>query len=123
MESPNHAPDIQRGDADGEIGFIDTGGLAAGHDAFHCRTDGAPMATLSIYRNRLVIADRLPRRIYDFARSDVVRIVHEDLFGLSRIVRVVHTRTDYPPYIAFSPLNPDQTLEGFRRVGYLVEAN
>jgi hypothetical protein len=123
MESSTHAADPQRSNSDGDVGFIDTGGLAVGQDAFHSRTDGAPTATLSIYRNRLVIADRLPGRIYDFTRGDVARIVHEDLFWPSRIVRIVHTRTDYPPYIAFSPLNPDQVLESFRRVGYPVEAS
>jgi hypothetical protein len=120
MKSPSDAP--QRNDTDGDIGFIDTGGLAAGQGAFHCRAGGAPTVTLAIYRNRLVIKDNFPRFIYDFARNDILRIVHEDLFWLSRVVRIVHTRADYPPYIAFSPLNPDQVLEGFRRVGYTVEA-
>ena len=116
METP-------RNESDGDIGFIDTGGLTAGQDAMHCRTGRAPTATLSIYRNRLVITERSPRLIYDFARSEVVRIVHKDLFWLSRQLQVVHTRADYPSYIAFSPLNPDQVLDGFRRVGYPVEAN
>ena len=120
MENPKPAL-TQGSDPDGDVGFIDTGKLSAGQDTFHSPTDRAPTATLAIYRNRLIITDRFPRRIYDLARSDVIRIVEEDVFWLFRQLRIVHARRDYPPFIAFSPLNPEQVIEGFRRVGYTVE--
>lgn len=105
----------------GDVGFIDSGALAAGVDAFRCSADRHPFATFAIYRNRLILSSPL-RRTYEFAPGDITRIALENSLLLAEQIRIVHTRSDYPAYIAFSPLNPDLVLDGLRRVGYSVEA-
>jgi hypothetical protein len=107
------------GDEDGEIGFIDTGAIAAGPNWFLCYPDNGPWSTLAIYRNRLVLKGPFRSIRYDLARSEVARVVVEG--WLSSHIRIHHTRHDYPPYITFSPLNLDLVVDGLRRVGYLVE--
>ncbi len=105
----------------GDVGFIDSGGLSAGRDAFYSYADRHPFATLAIYRNRLVISSPAPRRTYEFAPDDIIHIVHEDYLWMTRQFRITHRRSEYPPYMAFRPLNPDLVLDGFRRVGYSVD--
>jgi hypothetical protein len=119
METPEHASDPVVTDRDGDIGFIDTGGLAAGQNWFYSRQDGGPWSTLAIYRNRLVITGLFLGTPYDFARSEVDKIAVEGWF--SSCIRIYHLRRDYPPYIAFWPFSLDSVIEGFRRVGYSVE--
>src|ERR1041385_4293461 len=110
MVTPGSTSGANKADADGDVGFVDSGSLNLGNRA--------PSAKIQIYRNRLVIGDRFPRQVYDFARSDVIRV---ELSWLGDGVRIIHSRCDCPSEIVFYPLNLEQVIAGFRRVGYPVE--
>jgi hypothetical protein len=118
MQSPGHSSEKGITDRDGDIGFVDTGAVAAGQSWFFSRAGGGPRSTLAIYRNRLLISGGLFEP-YEFARGDVTKVAVQGL--VSRYVRIYHTRRDYPPYITFSPLSFESVIEGFRRVGYPIE--
>jgi hypothetical protein len=119
METSEDNSKSDAADQNGEIGFIDRGGMEAGDSWLISRPDGGPWSTLEIYRNRLVLKGAFRAKIYDFARDDITKIVVGG--WLFSHIRICHTRQDYPPYITFSSFHLDSLVEGFRRVGYPVQ--
>lgn len=99
--------------------FLVIGGLNVGQSFWSCSAGRLPSASLSISPDRLMISNAFPKRSYELSKDEVVE-VFPDLFEWTGGIRIVHRRSDYPPYVVFSSFPREHVLQVLRINGYNV---
>ena len=100
--------------------FSQTGGARIGRSPWLASNATWPFASLTVTSQTLTL--KVPMKQYTFEKGTIRQLKRYQSI-LSTGLQIIHTRKDYPPFIAFWTFNFEVLKTELQRLGYSVDDN